>query len=66
MHGETVKFWSIVNYIKRRPLKAKMFDRLCKEMGPENVPIIIFAVHQDGYRRRTLLHVFSLLRGEIY
>lgn len=36
-----------------------MFDKLCKEMGPENTSIIIFTVHQDGYLRRKLLHVFS-------
>ena len=55
--------WCIVNYIKCRPWKTKMFDRLCKEMGPENTSIFIFTVHQDGYLRRTLLHVFS--HGEV-
>ena len=41
-------FWIIVNFIKCRPCKANMLDKLCEELGPERTRVITFAVLPDG------------------
>jgi len=43
-----------------------MFDRLCKETGPENISIIIFYCASEWLSQENFITCVFTLRGEIY
>jgi hypothetical protein len=55
----------IVNYIKSRPLNAKVFKLLCEEMGSEHTTLLLHKEIRWRSKGKVLVRVFKL-RSEIY
>ncbi|KAM3838159.1 zinc finger BED domain-containing protein 5-like [Diretmus argenteus] len=55
---------SVVNFIKTRPLKARLFSALCEEMGAEHTAVLFHSEARWLSRGKVLSRVFEL-REEI-
>lgn len=55
---------SVVNFIKTRPLKARLFSALCGEMGADHTAVLFHSEARWLSRGKVLSRVFEL-RGEI-
>ena len=54
----------IVNFIKARPLKARLFQRLCDELGAEHNNLLFYCNARSLSKGKVLLRVYEL-RKEI-
>ena len=54
----------IVNFIKARPLKARLFQRLCDELGAEHNNLLFYCNARWLSKGKVLLRVYEL-RNEI-
>ena len=53
-----------VNFIKARPLKARLFQRLCDELGAEHNNFLFYCNARWIFKGKVLLRVYKL-RNEI-
>ena len=49
-----------VNFIKARPLKARLFQRLCDELGAEHNNLLFYCNAKWLSKGKVLLHVYEL------
>ncbi|XP_028660398.1 zinc finger BED domain-containing protein 5-like [Erpetoichthys calabaricus] len=55
----------IINYIKNRPLNARLFRQLCQEIGSDHKALLFHTEVRRLSRRKVLMRIFEL-RDEVY
>ena len=64
LNGELQAVVKIVNFTKARPLKARLFQRLCDELGEEHNNLLFYCNARWLSKGKVLLRVYEL-RNEI-
>ena len=52
--------FKIVNYIKTRPLKARLFQRLCDKLGAEHNNLLFYCNSKSLSKGKALFRVYEL------
>ena len=55
----------IVNFIKTRPLRAQLFQRLCGELGAEHNNILFYCIQDNFSKRKSILCVHELTNENV-